>query len=595
MANKKIQDLDYTALKENLKEFLRSQNRFSDYDFDAANISVILDLLTFVTQYNGFYLNMVGSEMFLDSAQLRQSVVSRAKHLGYTPRTARSARAIVDVRVVTTNGPGPALPTTLTLNTSTEFTTRVDGVSYKFTPLKTHILTAPNVNGQYIFQNIEIVEGERLTHRYTVDSSQVRQRFLLPNRNIDETTLTVKVRASETSPSFTVYKRHNNITEVDAESLVYFVQEVEDEYLEIFFGDGVIGKAPVDGNVVEIEYVVSSGAEVLGASSFSASSGVDNYNLAVVTVTEVASNYSEAETIESIKLLAPLNYEAQNRAITENDYLAILQSKLPDVEFIRVWGGENNEPPQFGKVFISAKPENRLFYSTEEKGSIVRTILAPVSTISVEHVFVDPDFIRVGISSNVLFNDDATDLQETDIENIVRAAIEDYRETELKGFNADFRFSRLSDYISDSDPSIHSHLTDITMQYRLFPPLNIPQCYDINFNNVLSTNAPTGGSVVNSTPFLIGGILTYLQDDGNGNLELYRIVNDQRVVVKQSMGTVNYSTGEVSIMDLTPNSLPSGINYIDIIVQPKEEDIISLRNQIVIIEDENIEIFVSRL
>ena len=596
MAKKEISNLDYTELKENLKDFLRSQDRFSDYDFDAANINVIIDLLTFVTQYNGFYTNMVGSEMFLDSAQLRESVVSRAKHLGYTPRSARSSVATVDVKVLVGTGQTPTLP--LTLDRDHTFTTRINGVSYKFTPIQTYVLNSQDENGDYIFRDVEIIEGERLTHRYEVDSSQIKQRFLLPNKNVDESTLTVKVREESTSESFSVYKRHDNITEVDGDDLVYFLQEVEDEYYEVYFGDDVIGKAPVDGNIVEIDYLVSSGEGAEGASTFSVNPKIDDgqFSLLVLPDTVVpAGNFYPAESVESIKRLAPLNYEAQNRAITESDYLAILQSKLPDIEFIRVWGGEENDPPQFGKVFISAKPEDRLFYSTDEKDLIVRNILEPVSTISVEHVFVDPEFIRINISTNVIYDASTTDLLEADIETIVRNSIQAYRDAELKGFDADFRFSRMSEYITHSDPSIHSHLTDITMAFRLYPPLNEPQCYDINFNNQLSTSPGVGKSTVDSTGFFIGGIETFLQDDGNGSLELYRLVNDQRVVVKQDMGTVDYFTGNVFIKDLSPDSLAEGINYIDIVTIPHDEDVLSLRSQIVAIEDEDIDIFVSRL
>jgi hypothetical protein len=600
MAQRKFDKADFDNLVENLITFLKSQKKFEDYNFEASGIRTLIDLLAYNTQYKLFYLNQVSSESFLDTAVLRHSVVSLAKHLGYTPRGARSSRATVNIKVETQSAtPDPFI----ILTTDEIFQTSVDGKTYFLSPVKNHIayfINQPDlsraVTGRYEFNEVEIIEGKRLLHSFTVDTSLNRQRFIIPNSGVDETSLFVQVRESESSTVATTYKQHTNLLETDNESLIYFLQEIEDEKFELIFGDGVIGKALEDGNIVEVSYVVSSGDVISNASVFKAPNGVAGEpGVAVITV-ERATEAEEPESIESIRKLAPLWYESQNRAVTQSDYTTLLAKDIPDLEFLRVWGGENNDPPIYGVVFISAKPKDRLEYSTEEKEIILDTYVRQRNVISIEARFVDPEIIGLSLVTNVRYNSSVTSLQEDDIQAAVLTAIDNFRTTNLQGFDVDFRFSRLVKAIDNADPSILSSLTDIQLKARITPPFNVPTDYTINFNNQLDRGDVLNGvHSISSTGFLVGGIETFIQDDGKGNLEYYRIVNEERVVFKQNVGIVDYTNGLVCLTDLSVQSLPDGRTYLDIFAVPADEDVLAERNQIVVLEDEDIQVFVEKV
>lgn len=594
-SNARIVELDFLQVKENFKNFLKSQSQFNDYNFDGAGLSILLDVLTYNTSYLAFYLNQVASEMFLDSAQLRSSVVSRAKHLGYTPRSVRSARAFVDITIDPTLGPLSPNPASILIPTTQEFSTIVDAKTYYFTPIRS-VLINP-VSGVYKASNVELIEGKRLSFRWTVDStSSLKQRFIIPNANIDTSVLVVKVQESATNPSTKIFTLNDDITEITSESQVYFLQETDGGKYEIYFGDGTVGQKLNDGNIVIVEYIVSSGEAVLGAKSFAAVNKVAGYNSYSIKTVSVAADFYEQEDIDSIKLLAPLNYEAQNRAVTKGDYETLIKKDIPSIQYVRVWGGEDNDPPEYGRVFVSLKPFTGLSLSEDQKQNLINTYIRPRNIISLEVQIIEPDYLFLQVESVVLFRSRNTTLTDVDIQTAVKNAILSFSARELNGFDADFRYSKLVEAIDDADSSIQGNLTSIKLKYRIFPPFNRPTKYDIKTNNALSKGDATNGiSSINSTGFIFRGIQTFISDDGKGSLYLYRLVNDQKVVVQAGIGQVDYDTGRIILNALEVQSIPNGQDFIDFILTPAKNDVTALREQILLLEEDDIGIAVEDL
>lgn len=593
MSEIKYTELDFVKIKNNLKNFLKSQEKFKDYNFDGAGVSVLLDLLAYNTAYNGFYLNMVANEMFLDSAVLRNNIVSRAKHLNYTPKSRICLKAIVDIEIIPSEGPAPLdpNPVSIFLDKSHKFYTVVDGKKYNFTPIKSHLIT-PDAQGKYIARDVELIEGQKLIHTWIYDESDLNQKFIIPNANIDTTQLKVTIQASETNPSISLFTEHKDFNELNPESKVYFLQEHTDETYEILFGDGVVGKKLQTGNVIKVEYVVSTGNIAVGATKFIPTSKIGGYEGSYVRIKAAASGFIEKESIESIKKLAPLAYDAQNRAVTKLDYETLIKKDIASVQYLRVWGGEEDINPQYGKVFISIKPYTGLTLSEDQKQSLIQTYIRPRNPISIEVIIVEPEYIRIQTETQILYRSSETILSESDIKNKVLSQIRNFRETELNGFDADFRYSRFVNVVDSADPVIRGNLTNIKMKYRIFPPLNVPTKFDIRLNNSIDTGDATNNtSSINSTGFIYKGVLTYIGDDGKGILYLYRIVNDQKVIIENNIGTVNYLDGNILLNSLLVQSIPEQKDYIDLVITPEIQDIDATRSQILLLEDEDIKLF----
>jgi len=588
MAQIKYTELDFAKIKDNLKTFLKSQDQFKDYDFDGAGISVLLDLLAYNTAYNGFYLNMLASEMFLDSAVLRDSVVSRAKHLGYTPRSVRSNVATIDLEIFPAFGPGATSPTSIFIDTTQKFYAVVDNKKYIFSP-KQSILIQPNA-GKYLATGLELIEGTRLTHRWTFDASlSIKQRFIIPNSNIDTTQLKVTVQDSETNNTIRSYNLHEDINELTPESQVYFLQEATDKKYEIIFGDGVVGKGLIDGNIVIVDYIVSSGSLSVGAKKFVPVEKVGGYDQSTIVCTIPAKGFTEQESIDNIKRLAPLNYDAQNRAVTRLDYETLVKKDIPSIQYLRVWGGEDNVPPQYGRVFMSLKPFTGTSLSEDQKAALIEAYIRPRNPISIEVKIVEPDYLRLQIESLILYKSSNTILSEADIKNKVKDAIIAFRSAELNGFDADFRYSKFVQTIDEADIAIEGNLTNIKMKYRIFPPFNVPTKFEISLNNSIDKgDAANGLASIVSSAFIYKGNTTFAGDDGKGVLSLFRIVNDQKVTIENNIGTVNYETGEIVLDGFLVQSIPDNKDYVDFVIVPKVQDVESLRNQILLMEDEDI-------
>jgi len=383
MATKlEISELDFDGIKENLKKFLSQQDEFTDYDFEGSGMSVLLDMLAYNTHYLGYNANMLANEMFLDSADLRSSVVSLAKQVGYTPTSSTASSAVVDVLVNNATG------ASLTMSRGTKFTTTVDGQSYAF--VNNADVTITPVDGVYKFSNLTIQEGSYLNYKYTVSTSDIDQRFIIPNDSVDTNTLTVKVQESSSDSTTNTYTLATGITGLDSTSKVYFLQEVENGRYEVYFGDGVLGKTVADGNIIILDYVTCNRDESNGATTFTLSGSIGGFTSANITTISNASGGSGPESIRSIKYNAPRDFTAQDRAVTADDYKVLVKSLYANAQAVQVYGGEDAETPDYGKVYISIKAKSGSNLTVATKDSIVQS-LKQYAVASVRPVIIDPE------------------------------------------------------------------------------------------------------------------------------------------------------------------------------------------------------------
>ena len=591
----KVTELDFDDIKTNLKTFLKAQTEFKDYDFEGSGMSILLDTLAYNTHYLAFNANMLANEMFLDSSSLRSSVASHAKTLGYEPRSATASKAVVDVVLTTTSA-------TKTMPAGTAFTTTVDGVSYQFVTIAD--VTSSIVGNIVTFKDTDVYEGTYVTTKYTVDTSDASQRFLLADNRADTTTLTVKVQNSSTDTTSTTYTKATDITQLTATSTVYYLQEVENGRYEIYFGDGVVSNAMADGNIVQLNYVVTNKTAANGASSFSSPSAIDGVTNILVSTIANASGGAEPESIASIKLQAPLDYSSQGRAVTTDDFKVYTKKLFANTQTVSVWGGEDgsydtstgvSDTPEYGKVFISIKSTTGQNLTTAQKNQLISD-LGKYKVSSVTPVIVDADttFLILGIS--FAFDSSATTSDKTDLEALVNTTVSNYNTTDLLNFNNPFRHSKLTGLIDDTDTSILNSTVTVTMSKLVTPILNTNSSYTVGFNNTLYNpvsgyNAAAGG-IIASTGFFLGGTTEYFfDDDGTGNLRIYYEVEAVRTYYDTEAGTVDYLNGIVKINPLSITSVGSvdgaTSTRFRMTAIPNSNDIVPVRNQILEIDTTN--------
>ena len=589
-----VTEFDFDEVKENLKIFLRAQNEFTDYDFEGSGMNILLDVLAYNTHYLGFNANMLANEMFLDSASLRSSIVSHSKTLGYVPTSARAAKATVDVTLNTNE-------TTITMPAGTVFNTTVDGISYKFSTITD--VTKSNTGGGIPFLNTDIYEGTFITTRYTVNTSDIDQRFLLTDNRADTSTLTVKVQTSSTDTTSTTYTEATDITQVTASSAVYFLQEVEAGLYEIYFGDGVIGQALSDDNIVILTYIVSNKSAANGAALFTNAAVIGGVSDIAVATVAAASAGSEPETLQSIKYNAPLSYASQGRCVTAEDYKVYAKRFFPNTQSVQVFGGESGSfdtslgavsTPEYGKVFISIKSTTGNDLTATEKSTLVSN-LAPFTVASITPVIVDPQTTRLIL--NVSFKFDSSKTTETQSALIAKVSgdLQSYNTSTLTKFESAFRHSKITGIIDDADPAITSNITTVTLSHNLAPTLNSATNYTIQLNNAFYNphsghNASSGG-VLASTGFKVSGDASNVQffdDDGAGNIRRYYLTAGVRQYQDSTAGTINYTTGEIKINSVNITSIDSvdgaASTIIRLTVIPDSTDIIPVRNQILEID-----------
>ena len=583
----RVSELDFDAIKSNLKNFLGDQNEFADYNFDGSAMSVLLDLLAYNTHYNAFYLNMVVNEMFLDTASIRNSVVSRAKHLGYTPQSVRGAKAYVDLTI------NPAdTPATIIVAKDTQFSSTVNGIAYVFATATSTTVNV-NANGVYTTANVELTQGIPLTHRYTANTADPDQNFLLPNENTDTSTLVVRIQTSATDSNSFVYSVANDTTTVNSTSNVYFLEEAEDGKYEILFGDDVIGRKPVTGNIILASSLVADADAPNGAKTFVPVSTVGGYSDVTVSTLTVASGGSVRDTISKIKFNAPRSYQAQNRAVTINDYVRILERDYTAADAVVAWGGETNDPPVYGKVYLAIKPASGLTLSTATKTYIKDTILANRNVVSVTPEITDPDYLYVTISTAIKYDSTNTDLAAASIESLITNTVYQYGQSSLGTFSNQFRYSPLIKKIDETESAIESSLTTVKLRRTFTPTMNVATSYTLKFSNKIPT--VSGVAQVSSTQFSHyddSGILrtSCALQDSNGVLQVYRTSGTDRIIVANNVGAVSYTSGNVALTTFKPTAITSGAANVDVTITLDSNDISPLREQILLIENSDITI-----
>ena len=591
MATKlEISELDFDGIKANLKNFLSQQDEFRDYDFEGSGMSVLIDMLAYNTHYLGFNANMLANEMFLDSADLRASVVSKAKAVGYTPTSSTASQAAVDVVV------SPATGATLTMARGTQFSTTVNGVSYNF--VNNADLSITPDSGVYQFSNVPIFEGTYLNFKYTVNTSDTDQRFIIPNDNVDTTTLTIKVQESSSDSTTSIYKLADGITGLDSTSKVFFLQEVENGRYEVSFGDGVLGKVIADGNIIIMDYINTNRAEANGASSFTLNGTIGGFSNATVTTITNATDGSEPETITSIKYNAPRDYTAQDRAVTADDYKVLVKSLYANAQSVQVYGGEDAAIPDYGKVYISIKAKSGSNLTETTKQTIVNS-LKQYAVASIRPVIIDPETTFLTLNTNFKYDTGATVKDVSTLATNVLAVISNYNANNLQNFVGVFRHSKLLETINNADPSILSNITTIKMYKLLTPTLSEGLKYTLSFNNAFfnphSGHNSTGGGVISSTGFKINDDDStsehFLDDDGAGNVRVYYLSGTTRIYTSTTFGTVNYETGEIILTSANITSISNvdgaASTRIRVFAIPNSNDIAPVRNQVLQIDTSN--------
>ena len=583
-----VSELDFDNIKSNLKTFLQNQAEFQDYDFEGSGFAILLDTLAYNTHYLGFNANMLANEMYLDSADIRKNIVSLAKMLGYTPTSPKSPTASIDVLL--NNGSGASV----TMAKGTTFTTTVDGTTYQFVTNASHTMTP--LNGVYKFHSIPIYEGTLVTFKYTVDTSDPDQKFIIPSITADTSTLKVQIQNSVSDTTTNTWTKATGLTSLDNTSKVYFLQEGENGKFEVYFGDGIVGKSLNDGNIVILEYIVSNKTEANGASAFTLSGSIGGFtDVSIVTVSS-AQGGAEAQSKESIRYNAPLQYARQDRAVTTSDYETLVQEIYPNAQSVSAWGGEDDETPVYGVVKIAIKAASGSTLTDTTKESI-KTQLQKYNVASVRPEIVDPETTSLILNTVVKYDEKATTKTSDTIKSNVTTTLTNYNTDTLQKFDGVFRHSKVTGLIDDTDTSILSNVTKLTIRKSFTPTLSASTRYDVYFRNGIfnphSGHKSASGGVISSTGFKVpnDSNVYYLDDDGSGNIRRYYFVGSVRTYANNTQGTVNYATGQITINSLNVASVENirgaSSTVIEITVEPDSYDIVPVRDQILEIDTAN--------
>lgn len=579
MANSAItvSSLDHAAIVASLKSYMSSHPDFTDYDFDSSVLSFLIDVLAYNTYQNSFYAHMALNESTLPTARLRNSVVFRARDIGYSPRSARGARATIRVTIRPDDDPD-----VVTVAAGTAFTATVDGVDYTF--VVEDSTDIQESGGEYV-ADLEVVEGTELTHRFTV-SSENPVRYLLPNVGVDSSSVRVTVGGINHDPA-------DDVTEVTSTSPVFFLFEAEDGQHEVMFGDGVVGRKPRNGEEVVVRYRVTAGTLANGAAEFDGPTdlgGYDDYDHSVVSA---AAGGSDPEETDSIRRSAPLSFETQNRAVTDTDYERIVLREFPYVRSLRAWGGEENVPPIYGKVYLCVRPTGGLTLSRAQKEEI-KSRIRKYQVMTVDLEFVDPSYLYVVPTITVRYDSRLTSDTAGQVKDAVAKAVVDFEEANLGTLDRDrFRFSKLVAAIDAAHDAIKSSVTTIRMQKRFVPVTGQSGNYSLPFNNVIRHPteqghvAHPGGHFVSSSAFTFAGKTCYLDDDGEGNIRIYHLVDGVRPnYLVHDAGTVDYDAGLVTLVNFRPTSVAGG--ELKVYAEPVMPDVAAYRNQVLLISDSTV-------
>lgn len=583
-------DLDFENLKTSFKNYLRNQQQFKDYDFDGSNINVLLDLLAYNTYKNAFYQNMVLSEAFLDSAQLTESVMSHAKELNYVPRSHRSAKARVRVNFEVESPDNQPY----VIDKGKFFTTLIKNQVYTFSVPET--ITVSSSNTQFSFET-DIYEGTYTQDSYVFDDTLENPKFRLTNKNADLTSLVVVV-IEDNEQIGNQYRLSSTLLDLNETSRVFFVQPAEKGYFDIVFGDNIVGKRPKTGSTVILEYRLSSGPPANSARVFSCgfdpTNGQDEFSGLETTTLDISNGGAFAEDIESVRYYAPRHFQVQERTVTPLDYEITLKTQFPEINAVSVYGGETLNPPQFGKVFVSVDIDE-VDGLPDSKKTEYYNFLKRRAPLSIDPVFIEPDFLYLYVNSLIKYDVNLTKLTPERIKTLVTETINLYNQQNLDDFNSTLRYSQLISDIDNSEQSIISNITDVSIYKKLNPRLGTPQNIDVNFYIPLRNDIPNQTDIhplndlhaIQSTPFTFAGVKCVIEDDANGILRVMRFEQDRMIKI-QNIGTVNYDTGFVQLIGFNISSYEG--DAIKIFALPRDRDVSTSKNVILTIEPAGIQL-----
>ena len=596
--NIQISELDFSSIKSSIKEYMKSDPTFKDYDFEGSGLSTLTDLLSYNTYYNSFYLNMISNEMFLDTARLRDNVVAKAKLLGYTPTSARAAEAALSCSFeIISDYEDPLDFASIKIDNTFMFSKNNSQTyeEYKFIPKVSRTVNrtfAPLIqrDGTYkhsyeIF-DLEVIQGTLVEEKMIVDTTDPNQKFLISNSNIDTDTLRVFIQSNVADTNYVEFKRSVDTMALTDISKVFFLQESYQEKFEIVFGDGVLGSAISSGNIITVKYLVTKGAaanDMTGNLRLISS----NRNIRAANIQDnlqiIGRSYggADSESINSIKFYAPKTFEGQNRAVTARDYQTIIPKIYPQASSVNIWGGEDSDPPEYGKVFISIKPNSGFYVSSQEKQAIKRDLVKNYSVLTLTPDIVDPDFIKLKMTTQVKYDNESTMLDEATLQEIVKKSIIDYDMNMLNDFNSYFRYSQFLAKIDQSDESITNNLTEILMINEKPIFVDTATSYRFRFSNALTP------STLYSKAFYITGNENayYLDDDGLGKVRFHTMDRSgEKVYTPLYSGTIDYETGTILIPDISIRSVVGLSSSLGVVVKPLNNDIFPVRNQIILLD-----------
>ena len=598
MALVNFTNLDFDQIKSTLREYLRANSNFTDYDFEGSNLSALIDVLAYNTYITSYNANMISNEVFIDSATLRENVVSLARNIGYTPRSRTSARARITF-LVDTSGLS-AFPISLTLKKGLVCTSNSFG-NQSFTFSTVEDITVPIINGIALFDNVEVIEGTYLTQNFVVDVNNLNQKYILSNANIDTSTVRVDVQNSQTNTATRKFVLSDSLFNVTPRSKVFFIQEIEDQRYELIFGDDIFGKKLDNQNFIKASYIVSNGEDGNGITSFSFSGRIVDNNGSIVTtgislITTISPSQSgsEIESVNSIRNYAPRIYSAQNRAVTANDYEALIPRIYPEAESVSVFGGEELDPPSYGKVFISIKPKFGPFVPNLVKDNLKRMI-RKYSVAGIVTEILDLKFLYIEIDSSVYYNENLFS-EPSELKSIITNNIIKYSRENLNNYGTRFKYSKFLKLIDDSNQSITSNITKIKIRRDLRASLNTFASYLICYGNPIYPNQK--GFNVKSSGFVINGNSNtlYMTDfpnpDGKmGSISFFKLISETEYeIVKTNVGTIDYEKGEINLnpMNVVRTSKVNGEDsIIQISVTPKSNDIIGKQELYIVIDINN--------
>ena len=589
MSSFNVSELDFATIKDSIKAHFRSQSKYNDWDFNGSGLSILLDVLAYNTHYNAMVAHLSLNETFLDSAQIRGNVVSHAKLLGYVPRSLASSRAVINV-VVT---PGATVANQATILRGTRFSTVVDQVRYYFVALESHV--EPINEGKYTFTNIPVRQGTLKRMIYRVDTSLGNQKFEIPDANIYTSTMRVRLKANTESDSYSIYTQFTSLVNINENSQIYYLQETPQGLYEIYFGDGILGKKPTSDNIVEIEYIYTDGTVADGANLFTSVDPIRSsipgivYNNIAVTVATNSFGGGIRESIESIRYNAPLTFTAQNRAVTADDYRAIILKNVANVEAISVWGGEDDIVPNFGKVYISIKPIGSETLTDAEKTTILSSVLSGKNVVSITPILVDPEYTYLELDVFFKYNANLTDRALVELQTIVRETVTAYNDDDLLKFDGVFRHSKLLRQIDNAEPSILNSAIRVFMYKEAIPSNTNNNYFNLNFSGPIYQSS-SDSFVLTTNAFLVGGIEHYFRDfvvEGSFDRKIFmiKIVNGAVEKVKE-VGMLYAAAGNITVSGfiVDPPAGGGASPPIRFTVIPNSNDIAPKRNQLLSID-----------